>query len=65
LRLRFDCEAASGDLMRFPMIRRDFLKTSGLIALGTGAPLFLGRTAAAAPDRPRLAPNRPSSSSSS
>src|SRR3954469_25228762 len=38
--------------MRFPMFstRRDFLKTSRLIALGTGAPLFLGHTAAAAPD---------------
>lgn len=34
--------------------RRDFLKTSSLIALGTGAPLFLGRTGLAAPssDRP-------------
>ena len=29
--------------------RRDFLKTSGLVALGLNAPLFLRRTAAAAP----------------
>src|SRR5438132_5824797 len=30
--------------------RRDFLKTSGLVALGLNAPLFLSRTAAAAPE---------------
>src|SRR5688572_17303698 len=29
--------------------RRDFLKTSGLVALGLNAPLFVSRTAAAAP----------------
>src|SRR5688572_18222303 len=29
--------------------RRDFLKTSGLVALGLNAPAFLGRTALAAP----------------
>ena len=29
--------------------RRDFLKAGGLVALGIGAPAFLGRTAAAAP----------------
>jgi uncharacterized protein (DUF1501 family) len=30
--------------------RRDFLRGTGLVALGLNAPLFLGRTAAAAPD---------------